>query len=102
VESSCPLCRHKPISAEDCKPHKNLRLTISAYLKSEERKREKERIRGLNTSTDLEMATAEEPMSARTVSVVQTEDAPKELAESATAGGIVEVVCFLGQLKCNS
>lgn len=43
LPDSCPVCSHSPLSAEDCKPKKNLRLTVKAYLKSEEKKRDKER-----------------------------------------------------------
>ncbi|KAK8194618.1 hypothetical protein IWZ00DRAFT_542453 [Phyllosticta capitalensis] len=43
LPDACPVCSHSPLSAEDCKPKKNLRLTVKAYLKSEEKKRDKER-----------------------------------------------------------
>ncbi|KKY23274.1 putative pre-mrna-splicing factor 38b [Diplodia seriata] len=43
LPDSCPVCSHSPLSADDCKPKKNLRLTVKAYLKSEEKKRDKER-----------------------------------------------------------
>ena len=37
------MCEHSPLSADDCKPNKALRLTIKAFLKSEEKKRDKGR-----------------------------------------------------------
>ena len=43
LPNSCPVCAHSPISADDCKPNKNLRLTVKAFIKSEEKKREKEK-----------------------------------------------------------
>ncbi|KAK7530202.1 uncharacterized protein J3D65DRAFT_640480 [Phyllosticta citribraziliensis] len=43
LPDSCPVCSHSPLSGDDCKPKKNLRLTVKAYLKSEEKKRDKER-----------------------------------------------------------
>jgi len=39
LPSSCPVCEHAPLSADDCKPHKNLRTTIRVFLKTEEKKR---------------------------------------------------------------
>ncbi|KAI9726613.1 MAG: hypothetical protein M1828_000980 [Chrysothrix sp. TS-e1954] len=41
LPSSCPICDHEPLVAADCKQNKNLRLTVRAYLKSEEKKRDK-------------------------------------------------------------
>ncbi|KAK3656553.1 hypothetical protein LTR56_002900 [Elasticomyces elasticus] len=38
---ACPVCQHTPVSGEDCKPNKNLRTTISAYIKTEQNKRQK-------------------------------------------------------------
>jgi hypothetical protein len=32
---------HSPLSADDCKPNKSLRLTVKAFLKNEEKKRDK-------------------------------------------------------------
>ena len=43
LPESCPICSHEPLAADDCKPNKNLRLTVRAYLKSEEKKRDKAR-----------------------------------------------------------
>jgi hypothetical protein len=49
LPTTCPVCQHTPISADDCKPNKTLRLTIRAFLKSEERKREKEKALAAST-----------------------------------------------------
>lgn len=43
LPDTCPVCSHSPLVAADCKPNKSLRLTIKAFLKSEEKKREKEK-----------------------------------------------------------
>ncbi|KAF2763331.1 hypothetical protein EJ05DRAFT_34291 [Pseudovirgaria hyperparasitica] len=43
LPESCPVCDHSPLSAEDCKPNKSLRLTVKAFLKAEEKKRDKDR-----------------------------------------------------------
>lgn len=44
LPTSCPVCDHSPLSSEDCKPNKALRLTVKAFLKNEEKKRDKSRI----------------------------------------------------------
>lgn len=43
LPESCLVCEHSPLSADDCKPNKALRLTVKAFLKSEEKKRDKSR-----------------------------------------------------------
>ncbi|KAG9237151.1 hypothetical protein BJ875DRAFT_533101 [Amylocarpus encephaloides] len=40
LPSSCPVCEHTPVSADDCKPNKALRTTIKIFLRTEEKKRE--------------------------------------------------------------
>lgn len=37
------MCDHSPLAAEDCQPHKSLRLTVKAFIKSKEKKNEKNR-----------------------------------------------------------
>lgn len=43
LPETCPVCAHTPISSELCKPNKALRTTLKAFLRTEEKKREKER-----------------------------------------------------------
>ncbi|RMJ25306.1 hypothetical protein PHISP_03838 [Aspergillus sp. HF37] len=43
LPDTCPVCAHTPISADLCKPNKALRTTLKAFLRTEEKKREKER-----------------------------------------------------------
>jgi hypothetical protein len=43
LPSSCPVCEHSPLSADDCTPHKSLRTTIKVFLRTEEKKRESSR-----------------------------------------------------------
>lgn len=43
LPESCPVCDHNPISPDLCKPNKALRTTLKAFLRTEEKKREKER-----------------------------------------------------------
>lgn len=39
LPSSCPICEHSPLSAEDCNPNKSLRTTIKVFLRTAEKKR---------------------------------------------------------------
>ncbi|EEA27377.1 hypothetical protein TMatcc_004336 [Talaromyces marneffei ATCC 18224] len=43
LPESCPVCEHNPVSPELCKPNKALRTTLKAFLRTEEKKREKDR-----------------------------------------------------------
>ncbi|PYI07681.1 hypothetical protein BO78DRAFT_312607 [Aspergillus sclerotiicarbonarius CBS 121057] len=43
LPETCPVCAHTPISSDLCKPNKALRTTLKAFLRTEEKKREKER-----------------------------------------------------------
>jgi hypothetical protein len=45
LPSSCPVCEHTPVAAEDCKPNKSLRTTIKVFLRTEEKKREALRLK---------------------------------------------------------
>ncbi|OAQ98730.1 hypothetical protein LLEC1_04021, partial [Akanthomyces lecanii] len=40
LPSSCPVCEHSPLSADDCTPNKSLRTTIKVFLRTAEKKRE--------------------------------------------------------------
>ncbi|ROV94694.1 hypothetical protein VSDG_06185 [Cytospora chrysosperma] len=40
LRSTCPVCEHTPISQDDCKPNKSLRMTTRAFLKTAEKKRD--------------------------------------------------------------
>lgn len=41
LPESCPICQHSPLNAEDAKPSKSLRLTVTQFLKQIKKKREK-------------------------------------------------------------
>ncbi|OKL60421.1 hypothetical protein UA08_03975 [Talaromyces atroroseus] len=43
LPDSCPVCDHNPVSPDLCKPNKALRTTLKAFLRTEEKKREKDR-----------------------------------------------------------
>ncbi|ROW14373.1 hypothetical protein VPNG_03893 [Cytospora leucostoma] len=40
LRTTCPVCEHTPISQDDCKPNKSLRMTTRAFLKTAEKKRD--------------------------------------------------------------
>ena len=50
LPSSCPVCEHSPLSADDCKPHKALRTTIKVFLRTEEKKRESSKPKDVPTT----------------------------------------------------
>ncbi|KAJ5742457.1 uncharacterized protein N7511_011476 [Penicillium nucicola] len=43
LSDTCPVCAHTPVSPDLCKPNKALRTTLKAFLRTEEKKREKDR-----------------------------------------------------------
>ncbi|KAJ5585595.1 uncharacterized protein N7459_005395 [Penicillium hispanicum] len=43
LPTTCPVCAHSPVSPDLCKPNKALRITLKAFLRTEEKKREKDR-----------------------------------------------------------
>jgi hypothetical protein len=43
LSDTCPVCTHTPVSPDLCKPNKALRTTLKAFLRTEEKKREKDR-----------------------------------------------------------
>ncbi|KAI9167429.1 Vacuolar protein sorting-associated protein [Paramyrothecium foliicola] len=51
LPSSCPVCEHSPLSAEDCNPNKSLRTTIRVFLRTAEKKREASRPKESKDST---------------------------------------------------
>ncbi|KAL4920113.1 hypothetical protein BDW62DRAFT_22749 [Aspergillus aurantiobrunneus] len=52
LPDTCPVCAHTPISSDLCKPNKALRTTLKAFLRTEEKKREKERQAALPATPD--------------------------------------------------
>ncbi|EKV06641.1 E3 ubiquitin-protein ligase RBBP6 [Penicillium digitatum PHI26] len=43
LSDTCPVCTHTPVSPDLCKPNKALRTTLKAFLRTKEKKREKDR-----------------------------------------------------------
>lgn len=56
LPSSCPICEHSPLSAEDCNPNKALRTTIKVFLRTAEKKREAQRAKEATPVTPVEPA----------------------------------------------
>jgi hypothetical protein len=67
LPESCPVCDHNPISPDLCKPNKALRTTLKAFLRTEEKKREKDR----TSSTPITPTVATPADNAATVSAGQ-------------------------------
>ena len=63
LPSSCPVCEHSPLSAEDCNPNKSLRTTIKVFLRTAEKKKEALRAKEAKEATP---ATPVEPTPAST------------------------------------
>jgi hypothetical protein len=53
LPSSCPVCEHSPVAADDCKPNKSLRTTIRVFLRTEEKKREAQKVRDLKNTPPI-------------------------------------------------
>jgi len=51
LPNTCPVCAHTPVSPDLCKPNKALRTTLKAFLRTEEKKREKGRQLASATAT---------------------------------------------------
>ncbi len=77
------MCEHSPLSAEDCKPNKALRLTVKAFLKSEEKKRDKGRAGGnaVSSAPSAPQAPAESSVAVSTEQTVVAEDSSAQDAE---------------------
>jgi hypothetical protein len=80
LPSTCPVCEHTPIAAEDCKPNKSLRTTIKVFLRTEEKKREALRLKDLKNSpaaTPITPVTPVEPAIPATSSELVSSSAPE-------------------------
>lgn len=76
MPSSCPVCEHTPVAAEDCKPNKSLRTTIKVFLRTEEKKREALRLKDLKNTPPDTPATPATPVDALSASALLLESAP--------------------------
>ncbi|KAF2400645.1 hypothetical protein EJ06DRAFT_581740 [Trichodelitschia bisporula] len=79
LPEACPVCSHSPLHAKDTKPLKTLRLTVMAFLRNIEKRREKERA-GNQTETP---ALATPATAATPAAVLATkQESPKESAQA--------------------
>jgi hypothetical protein len=94
------VCAHSPISADDCKPNKSLRLTVKAFIKSEEKKREKEKAVSAAAILPPTPSAAESPATPVADSVEvnedglkpsQSDDQPHSAADASYAAGISRI-----------
>jgi hypothetical protein len=86
LSEACPVCQHSPVSAGDCKPHKNLRQTISAYLKSEARKREKAKKAALTVPAEVAILKPEDDDISAKASAVEEDKTVTTVDRQSTSG----------------
>ncbi|KAF3770214.1 hypothetical protein M406DRAFT_354327, partial [Cryphonectria parasitica EP155] len=53
LPSTCPVCEHNPVSADDCKPNNKLRMTTRAFLKTAEKKRDSSQAKDVTPITPI-------------------------------------------------
>lgn len=84
LPSSCPVCEHSPLSADDCTPNKSLRTTIKVFLRTAEKKREANRPKEIPErpapETPVEAAQTAQP-AAEDTSVKDPENKPSQAAQ---------------------
>ncbi|TVY39289.1 hypothetical protein LSUB1_G004733 [Lachnellula subtilissima] len=92
LPSSCPVCEHTPVSAEDCKPNKSLRTTIKVFLRTEEKKREAARLKEAKASPPATPLVVETPALVDPTPAEIIKDAPPAeiQAEEATPAEQIE------------
>ncbi|KAI2713930.1 hypothetical protein CBS147354_7574 [Penicillium roqueforti] len=80
LSDTCPVCTHTPVSPDLCKPNKALRTTLKAFLRTEEKKREKDRQSAAPptpssiTPADTKISAAPEQNAVEQVTSVETAD----------------------------
>ncbi|CAG8937832.1 unnamed protein product [Penicillium salamii] len=98
LSDTCPVCTHTPVSPDLCKPNKALRTTLKAFLRTEEKKREKDRQSAAAPSNDAPVdasvtesaSQCKEPVPGATADIVtSTEPAQptSEVSEAAVPEG---------------
>ncbi|PWY89616.1 hypothetical protein BO94DRAFT_464220 [Aspergillus sclerotioniger CBS 115572] len=84
LPETCPVCAHTPISPDLCKPNKALRTTLKAFLRTEEKKREKERL----SATPATPATTNGATTADGTPIQQETPAVSSVPEVSAAEGV--------------
>jgi hypothetical protein len=110
LPSSCPVCEHSPLSAEDCNPNKSLRTTIKVFLRTAEKKREAQRAKEAKDSappTPVEPARPQDVTSTEHTSVKTLDEGAKngtstaeEIAALASAGDPSRAVAQVDAQVC--
>lgn len=94
LPSSCPVCEHTPVAAEDCKPHKSLRTTIKVFLRTEEKKREAVRVKEEKKSpaavTPAPLVEIPTPVAEAVAQPSKEAEAAEEIATEETPAGPLE------------
>lgn len=91
LPESCPVCDHHPISSDLCKPNKALRTTLKAFLRTEEKKREKDRPSTTPTvATPVDGAANQTGAQTTTVSAGQDSGGPEPSAAAPSGDGKTE------------
>ncbi|KAJ5613359.1 hypothetical protein N7510_006553 [Penicillium lagena] len=86
LHDTCPVCAHTPVSADLCKPNKALRTTLKAFLRTEEKKRERDRQATVPPTPDTPPDSVAAPQQTPTESKA-TEPAPISTTPDATQPG---------------
>lgn len=74
LPSSCPVCEHSPLSADDCKIHKSLRTTVRVFLRSEEKKRDNLKLKEAKEQAEAKEVTEPTPTAEATQEHVEGRD----------------------------
>src|SRR5438045_7081648 len=91
LPSSCPVCEHTPVAAEDCKPNKSLRTTIKVFLRTEEKKREDRRLKDIKNSPVPTPATPVTPIEPAATPTTTTEPPAAPVSGAKDKGPIADV-----------
>lgn len=87
LPDTCPVCAHTPLSSDLCKPNKALRTTLKAFLRTEEKKREKDRQSATPAAgvvaADGTPATSEQPSAPTPAAVPEDQNVVEEKTEVA-------------------
>jgi hypothetical protein len=90
LPSSCPVCEHTPVAAEDCKPNKSLRTTIKVFLRTEEKKREDRRLKDIKNSPVVAEVTPMTPVELVATPTIPLEPAPASASDVQDQGAAIE------------
>lgn len=99
LPESCPVCMHSPLSADDCKPNKALRLTVKAFLKNEEKKRDKTEAAAAAPKLATPTPITETPIVTSTATIEAPPETAGEGVLNAAAGSVADMTADSGHLQ---